>query len=463
VFAVFLELTDTFIVNVAFPAMASQLHVSLTDLDWVVNSYMLSIALVVPLSAYLGDRFGTKRIFLIAIGLFTISSLLCASSTTLTELIIARSLQGMGAGMLVPVGQAMVFRAFPKQELIKIMSIISVPILVAPALSQVLGGLIVEYLSWRWIFLVNLPIGLFCFFTAYKYLIENKSQTMGRFDFLGFVLSASGFVLLFYALSKFAFNQPLLLPILLVFVSIFVLIVFSLRSMKIQNPFLDVKVFDNAHFRLSIICFVLMSSCMGSFVIYNFFTQETLKFSPFAAGFLSVPFSVGMLLITKSLHKYYARYGALRLFIIGTMLYIVGTAAMVFIHDSSQYGLLVLLYFIRGLGQGFLGLILQTVSLQTMPEKDMGHASAILSMSWYISVSLGVAFFTLFISSLATYHGIIPVNFASAQHKFDIVYIFRLVDILSAAMYVVGLLFFFKIKHKKQEPQMVGATEEGVQ
>lgn len=457
VFAVFLELTDTFIVNVAFPSMATQLNVSISSLGWVVNSYMLSIALVVPLSAYLGDRYGTKRIFITAIGIFTFASLLCASSSHLSTLIAARALQGIGAGMLVPVGQTMLFRAFPKEELMKIMSIISVPILVAPALSQSIGGFIVEHLSWRWIFLVNLPIGLFCFFVSLKYLIENKAERSSRFDYLGLVLSAGGFVLLFYALSRFEFNKPFFTPFMLFIASIFVLVVFAVRSVKIKEPFLSIRVYKNEHFRFGMLCFMLvMSSCMGSFVIYNFFAQETLQFTPLQAGFLSVPFCVGMLLITRPLPNYYARFGAVPLFTLGTLLYVVGTLAMVLVYNTNQYCLLLVLYFMRGVGQGFLGLILQTVSMQTMPEKDMGHASALLSMSWYISVSLGVAFYTLFISFMMTsYYKIIPVSFAPGIHSEDIVNVFRMVDIVSAIMYIVALILFFKIKHKPKEEAAV--------
>src|SRR3954453_11330129 len=181
VVGLFMDLLDTTIVNVALPTLAREFNASTTTLQWVVTGYLLSLAVWIPASGWLGDRFGTKRIFMLALALFTIGSALCGAAWGVESLIAFRVLQGVGGGMLPPVGPAMIFRAFPPNERAQASAVLTIPVAIAPTIGPILGGLLVDHASWRWIFYVNVPIGVVGFFFASLVLREHTEPTPGRF------------------------------------------------------------------------------------------------------------------------------------------------------------------------------------------------------------------------------------------------------------------------------------------
>src|SRR5438477_9425114 len=198
----FMDIMDTTIVNVALPTLAHEFNATTASVEWVVLGYLLSLAVWIPASGWIGDRFGTKKVFLFALAMFTLASVLCGQAHSLGELVAFRVLQGVGGGMLVPVGTAMLFRAFPPIERAKASTVLIMPTVLAPALGPVLGGWLVTDVSWRWIFYVNLPVGVFAFAIGFLFLREEREGRAGRFDLPGFVLSGGGFALVLYALSR---------------------------------------------------------------------------------------------------------------------------------------------------------------------------------------------------------------------------------------------------------------------
>src|SRR3954468_20080450 len=202
VFGMFIDILDSTIVNVALPDLGREFHASTADIEWIVLGYLLSLAVWIPASGWIGDRFGTRRVFLAALGMFTLASALCGQSNSLRELVSFRVLQGVGGGMLVPVGTAMLFRAFPPIERAKASTVLIVPTVLAPALGPVLGGWLVTDVSWRWIFYVNLPVGVFAFTIGFLFLREEREGIAGRFDLPGFVLAGGSLGVVLYALSQ---------------------------------------------------------------------------------------------------------------------------------------------------------------------------------------------------------------------------------------------------------------------
>jgi EmrB/QacA subfamily drug resistance transporter len=185
----FMDIMDVTIVNVAIPALAKDFNAAESSIEWVVLGYVLSLAVWIPASGWVGDRVGTKKTFLFALFAFTAASALCGQAHTIGELIAFRVLQGVGGGMLTPVGTAMLFRAFPPDERAKASTVLMLPAILAPALGPVVGGWLVTDVSWRWIFYVNLPIGIFGFVFGLLFLKENREPTAGGFDLAGFLLS----------------------------------------------------------------------------------------------------------------------------------------------------------------------------------------------------------------------------------------------------------------------------------
>src|SRR3972149_8684591 len=191
-FGLFMDLVDMTIVNVALPTFAREFNASTTTIEWVVTGYLLSLAVFIPVSGWAGDRFGTKRTFMFALSVFTLASLLCSLAWDIEPLIAFRVLQGVGGGMLTPVGTAMLFRAFPPAERAAAAALLAIPTTVAPASGPGLGGYLVEYQSWEWIFWINTPVGLAGLVVAGLFLREEKQDNPGRLDIPGFVLSATG-------------------------------------------------------------------------------------------------------------------------------------------------------------------------------------------------------------------------------------------------------------------------------
>jgi EmrB/QacA subfamily drug resistance transporter len=192
--AMFMAILDTTIVNVALPTLGRDFHVSSTALDTVVIGFLVSLAVFIPASGWLGDRFGPRRVLLTAIFMFTAASALCGMATSLSELTAFRVLQGVGGGLMTPVGMTMLWRAFPPAERIRASAILVVPTALAPALGPVLGGLFVTDLSWRWVFFVNVPIGLLAIAFGTVFLREQPRHPSGRFDLPGFVMAGVGLV-----------------------------------------------------------------------------------------------------------------------------------------------------------------------------------------------------------------------------------------------------------------------------
>src|SRR4051812_18815443 len=225
----FLDILDTTIVNVALPDLGREFHATTTSIEWIVLGYLLSLAVFIPASGWIGDRFGTRRVFLFALAMFTFASALCGQAHSLGELVSFRVLQGVGGGMLVPVGTAMLFRAFPPIERAKASTVLIVPTVLAPATGPVLGGWLVTDVSWRWIFYVNLPVGVFGFVIGALFLEEYRDKDPGRFDVVGFVLSGSGLALVLYALSRgpeIGWRTPQIIVTGVLGVMLFVLLVY---------------------------------------------------------------------------------------------------------------------------------------------------------------------------------------------------------------------------------------------
>jgi EmrB/QacA subfamily drug resistance transporter len=198
----FMDILDTTIVNVALPQLGREFDASTTSIEWIVLGYLLSLAVWIPASGWIGDRVGTRRVFTFALGMFTFASLLCGQAHSLGELVAFRVLQGVGGGMLVPVGTAMLFRAFPPIERAKASTVLIVPTVLAPTLGPVLGGWLATDVSWRWIFYVNLPVGALAFAIGFLFLREEHEGVAGRFDVAGFVLSGTSLALVLFALSQ---------------------------------------------------------------------------------------------------------------------------------------------------------------------------------------------------------------------------------------------------------------------
>src|SRR4051794_38813262 len=274
----FMNIMDITIVNVALPTIGHEFGVEADSLDAVAIGYLVSLAVVIPASGWLGDRFGMRRILLLAIAIFTLASALCGLADSYGQLIFFRVLQGVGGGMLTPTGTAMLMRTFPPAERVRASSILVIPTAFAPALGPVLGGLLVDTLSWRWVFFVNLPIGIFALIFGLLCLGEQRQEHPGRFDVRGFGLSGVGFAALMYGISEgpsHGWGSPVILTSIVLGAVLLVALVITQR--RTAEPLLDLKLFSDRLFRsTNAVMFLATAGFLGTLFVVALFFQNGL-------------------------------------------------------------------------------------------------------------------------------------------------------------------------------------------
>jgi EmrB/QacA subfamily drug resistance transporter len=250
--AIFMQMLDSTILNTSLPSIAKDLKESPLDMQNAIISYVLTLAVFMPVSGFLSDKFGTKRVFIFALILFSIGSLFCSLANNLTELVIARVIQGVGGSLMTPVGKLALIRTFSKHELLKAMNFAIIPALIGPVLGPLVGGYMVDYLSWHWIFLINLPIGLLGIVLSVRYMPDYKSPIID-FDLKGFLIFAAASLLLSIALELFG-NTIHVTPVLLVLSSGFLMLYFYFRHAKTDNnPIFPLNLFQVRTFRVGIL------------------------------------------------------------------------------------------------------------------------------------------------------------------------------------------------------------------
>ncbi len=389
--ALFLDILDTTIVNVALFPLGQHFHSG--NAEWVVLGYTLSLAVWIPASGWLGDRIGTKRTFLFALAAFTGGSLLCACAQSMGQLIAFRVLQGVGGGMLTPVGIAMLFRAFPPIERAKAAMIIMIPTLVAPALGPVLGGLLVTHASWQWIFLVNVPIGIGAFWFGFRHLREHREPSAGPFDVPGFLLSGAALALLVFALSEGpsdGWTSPLVLTTAIVGAACAVAMVRV--ELTVARPMLALRLLGNRMFRqCNIVSFLSMASFLGLTFLMPLYLQLLRGQDALHSGLTTFPQAFGVMISSQIAGRLYSRLGPRRLMFGGLLAAGLTIAMFTNIGLDTSLWLIRGMMFLRGLCMGFAFVPMQAASYATIAPADNGRASSVFSTQRQVGVSIGVA------------------------------------------------------------------------
>jgi len=390
---VFMDLLDTSAVNVALPALREQFDASVNQIEWVVIGYLLALAVAIPASGWVGDRFGTKRTYLFALGTFTGASVLCGTAGSIAELTAFRILQGVGGGMLIPVGTAMLFRAFPPIERAKASTVLMVPTVFAPALGPLIGGWFVTNHSWRWIFYLNVPVGIFAFALGVVGLREHKEPNAGRFDLAGFVLSGGGLASVLFALSRGpsdGWGSPVVLLPGIAGVLAFVALVWV--ETHVDDPMLALRLLHDRMFRrANIVTMFAFSSFVGLLFLMPLFLQDLLGLTAFESGLVVFPQAIGMVLTSQLCGRLYPTVGPRRLLVFGMVSMAVVSLALLFIGFDTSMWTIRAIMFVRGLALGFVFVPIQAAAYANIEPSDTGRASAIFSALRQFSGSLGVA------------------------------------------------------------------------
>jgi EmrB/QacA subfamily drug resistance transporter len=402
--AMFMTIMDITIVNVALPSIGRDLHSA--QLDQVSIAFLVSLAIFIPASGWIGDRFGTRRVFLIALGLFTGASVLCGVSTNFTELVGFRFLQGVGGGLLTPVGTAMLFRTFPPAERVKASAIIVIPTTVAPAAGPLLGGVLVLHASWHWVFLVNLPIGLAALLFGVVFLTEPGGERPGRFDLRGFLLSGSGLAALLYGISegpvKGWSSAQVLAPVLAGLVLLAVMVPVELRTAK---PLVSLRLFAEPLFgATSTILTAFAAVLFGSAFILSIYLQEGLHHNAEQTGLITFSQAIGVLVGAQVATRFiYPRVGPRRMTAGALTFYAVFVASLVFVEPGVSLWWLRLQLFAIGLCMGNLFIPLQAAAFAQISPQETGQASALFNTMRQLGGALGVALVYTIVSEIGLF------------------------------------------------------------
>ena len=391
--AFFMQALDTTILNTAVPSIARALEVAPLSMKSVLSTYTLSLAVFIPISGWMANRFGTRRVFAGAIGLFALGSLLCGLARNIHLLVAFRVLQGCGGAMMVPVGRLTLVRGFAKSELVRAMSFVAIPGLIGPMLGPVAGGLITGYFHWSVIFFINVPIGLAGLYLVYRYLPDFRQPDTPPLDVAGLVLFSSGIALLSYVLEVFGEHRlgaPAILALLAL--SALLLAAYGLRAARIAHPLLQLTLFAVRTFRAAVSgSFFTRIAIGGVPFLFPLLYQVGLGYSPIQSGLLMMPQALAAMSLKMTMPGILARFGYRGVLVSNTA--ILGVLIMLFatIGAHTPVWLIVLQAFSYGFFQSLQFTSMNTLVYADVRSEDAGSASTIASTAQQLSMSFGVA------------------------------------------------------------------------
>jgi EmrB/QacA subfamily drug resistance transporter len=423
-----MSILDTTIVNVALDTLSRDLHSPLADIQWVATGYMLALAAVIPVSGWAAGRFGAKRLWIGSVVLFTLGSVLSGLAWSTESLIAFRILQGVGGGMIMPVGQMVLTRAAGPTRLGRVMSVVGVAMILAPIFGPTIGGLLIDHLDWRWIFYVNVPIGLIGVVMGMRLLPSvEEGVHRTRLDRTGLALLTAGVPLLVYGLTEVgqrgslaaaqAFG-PLAIGAALV-------VAFALHALRADEPLLDVRLFRNASFRsAALTTFVLGAGLFGAMIVMPLYFQLVRGEDAVTTGLLLIPQGVGAALAMPLAGRLSDRLGGGRVALAGLAVTLLATIPFAGLGASTSYLAIGAAMLGRGFGIGLTMMPAMTAAYARLQPADIAHATPQLNVLQRVGGSIGIALLTVVLQQGLT-HG--ARTSAAAAAAFGHTYVWVLV------------------------------------
>jgi EmrB/QacA subfamily drug resistance transporter len=462
VIGAFMTLLDTTIVNVALRSIGQRLHSPLADTQWLITGYLLAVGATLPIATWATRRFGARRIFLTSLVLFTASSALCGISTSLGELIAFRVLQGIGGALILPVGQAALTKIAGPHNMPRMMGAVGGPMLLAPVIGPTIGGALVDGLSWRWIFFVNLPIGVIAVLAGLRYFIAEDAgrEHAGRLDLPGLVLLSTGLVGLLYGISEVGILSTIVdAQVLVPFIAGAILCgAFLVHARHAARPLLDLTLYkDRAYALASIVMATGGAAMFGTLIILPLFFQEIRDQTAFHTGLMLIPQGIGAMTAIILTGRLTTRLGGGTSTIIGAVLAIIATIPFIFADAHTPYALLAPVLVMRGLGLSLSILPAMTAAIIGLRPDQVDDATPQLNVLQRVGGAIGAAILTVVLSRhLAQLH---PLTGSGAAHAFNTTWIWAVV-ITAAGVLPAVLLLRVERSHRQPGRQRQGRTEQ---
>ena len=401
--ALFMAIMDATIVNVALPVVGRDFHSAPDAVDSISIAFLVSTGVFIAASGWLGDRFGGRKVLLGALVIFTIASALCGLASSLGELVVFRVLQGVGGGLMTPVGMAMLFRVFPPAERVRASSILMIPTAFAPAIGPVLGGLLVTDLSWRWVFYVNVPIGAAAFLFGLLFLDDHAQAEPGRFDLRGFLLAGSGLGLTMYGVSEGPLKgwaTPTVLGTIAAGAALLVALVFV--ELRTEEPLIDLRVYGDRLFRSTSVVMILGAiAFLGVLFLVALFYQDGLHLSALQSGLNTFPEALGVMIGAQIVsRRLYPVFGPRRIMASGLGVVALSMAGMAAVGATTSLWWARLLMLTLGLGMSCVFIPAQAASFATISPARTGRASTLFNTARQLGGAIGVALLTTVVAAV---------------------------------------------------------------
>nr|WP_296066768.1 DHA2 family efflux MFS transporter permease subunit [uncultured Actinoplanes sp.] len=406
-----MSILDITVVSVALPTFQSEFDATYARVAWTMTGYTLALATVIPLSGWAADRFGTKRLYMLALLLFTLGSVLCATAGSIEQLVGYRVLQGLGGGMLMPLGMTIMTRAAGPERIGRLMAVLGVPMLLGPIGGPILGGWLIEAASWHWVFLINLPIGAVALVYAFFALPKDDPKPSESFDFLGMLMLSPGLALFLYGVSSLPETGTITAAKVWVTMLIGGLLVvgFVLYSFKPKHPLLDLRLYRNRGLAVSsLTLFVFVISFMGAGLLFPSYFLQVRGESTLHAGLLMAPQGIGAMLTMPIAGALADKVPVGRTVPFAMALIAAGFFTFTQVGTDTSYLLLCGSLFVMGLGMGGTMMPIMTSALRTLSNADVARGSTLVNIQQQIGGSIGTAVMSVILTSRLNGSAVIP-------------------------------------------------------
>jgi len=443
----FVDLVNMFIANVAYPDIARAFGASVAQLSWVSNAYILGLTLVIPLSAWLASAYGSKRIFMASLGLFLLATAGAGAAASLAALIGWRLLQGLGGGLLIPVGQTLAYQLYRPQERAGLSSMIMLVGLLAPALSPALGGWIVDTLGWRWIFFLNLPLAALALLMAGCWLQQERVDAMRTpLDLSGLASASLAIVLILFGLSTLSSAAEQGAGLALLAAGLLILALYVRGSLRKTHPILNLRLLRDPLLKMAMLVYLLIPGVfMGVSLLAMFYLQGVLGMSASRSGALMLPWALAAFLAISLTGKRFNRSGPRPLFLLGALAHGAGILLLLGVARADQSALLIAAYMLMGFGGSLASSTAQSTAFLRTADEHLGQASALWNINRQLSFCLGVALLSVLLNLLLAWNGAAELSDMYLNPR--AMQVFHSCFAVAAASSVIPVLLSLRIKN----------------